>query len=240
MLRPTCLFAFLLAAALLGTALAEVRTWRDTTGKFSIEAELLEETDTEIKLKKNDGYIKTVPKKLLSKEDLAYLEKFRAEKRKNQKWRKDYNALVETIKVKDLGGGKYDIDWGEAKDLGDWYKLVAARSLLTLEVASKKKRTPAKVEELKDLIKKVDKAHEALEGVEWSGKVIFTSQSPNKSLKMDFSPLPKPLRMVFWLDEDDQPNWASVKNGDTIRFVVRFDAREWIEYPSIEARLTLK
>ena len=213
MLRSTCLFALLVAAALLGIALAEVRTWRDTTGKFSVEAELVEETETDVKLRKADGSIKTVPKKLLSKEDLAHLDELKSVKakaaRKDQKWRKDYNALVETIKVKDLGDGKYEIDWGEAKELGDWYKIAAEAADRGVKLPIRPK-TNDKLNEWKATIKQAEKAHEAIDDVEWTAKSKKVSVGFS-GVRLELPPLPKPLTIGFHVDKADEANWTGLR-----------------------------
>ncbi len=54
---------------------AEVRTWRDVTGTYSIEASLLKFGDGTVTLKKVDGRTITLPLGDLSAEDQAYVEK---------------------------------------------------------------------------------------------------------------------------------------------------------------------
>lgn len=51
-----------------------LRTWQDATGKFSIEAKLLEVTEESVKLEKADGKQITVPLRKLSRDDLQYLD----------------------------------------------------------------------------------------------------------------------------------------------------------------------
>ncbi len=50
------------------------RTWRDAEGKYSVEAVLLDKTDTTVRLKKADGNVVTVPIARLSKEDRDFLD----------------------------------------------------------------------------------------------------------------------------------------------------------------------
>jgi S1-C subfamily serine protease len=67
-----------LRAAIFGeTKLAnsEFRTWTDTTGKFSIDAKLVEISGSEVVLEGRDGKRKPVPIGKLSKEDLRFLGK---------------------------------------------------------------------------------------------------------------------------------------------------------------------
>ena len=56
------------------SASAEVRTWRDKSGRFSIRAELVESDGTAVKLKKADGNVIKVPLDRLSDEDRQFLE----------------------------------------------------------------------------------------------------------------------------------------------------------------------
>jgi hypothetical protein len=51
----------------------EPHTWTDSTGSFSVEAELVKYADGNVELRKADGSLVTVPLKRLSKEDIAYV-----------------------------------------------------------------------------------------------------------------------------------------------------------------------
>ena len=53
---------------------ADTRTWKDATGKFSVQAELIEHDDAQVILKKRDGEQITVPLAKLSDADRAFLE----------------------------------------------------------------------------------------------------------------------------------------------------------------------
>lgn len=53
---------------------AEVREWRDTTGRFAVRAELIEFNGTTAKLKKTDGRTIEVPVERLSDEDRDFLK----------------------------------------------------------------------------------------------------------------------------------------------------------------------
>ncbi len=59
---------------LVASASGEVRTWRDKSGKFSIQAELVESDGTAVKLKRADGNVISVPVDRLSDEDRQFLE----------------------------------------------------------------------------------------------------------------------------------------------------------------------
>lgn len=50
-----------------------IRTWRDASGKFTIEAKLIDANNSEVKLEKADGQQITVPRAKLSVEDQEYL-----------------------------------------------------------------------------------------------------------------------------------------------------------------------
>lgn len=65
-----------LRAAVFGSANAgagQWRTWRDITGQYQIEATLVEVTATEVRLKKRDGSVISVPLDKLSPADLEFL-----------------------------------------------------------------------------------------------------------------------------------------------------------------------
>ena len=66
-------FAFCVVLAM-GSESAEVRTWKDKTGRFSILAELVESDGTKVKLKKEDGQVIEVAIDRLSDPDRQYLE----------------------------------------------------------------------------------------------------------------------------------------------------------------------
>ncbi len=55
-------------------AVTLVRTWRDATGKHSVEATFVSKTETEITLRKPDGKVVTLQLAKLSKEDLKWLK----------------------------------------------------------------------------------------------------------------------------------------------------------------------
>lgn len=57
---------------------AESRTWKDKTGKHSIEAELVKVTDTQVTLKRADGKTTTLPISKLSKADREFLKQSNA------------------------------------------------------------------------------------------------------------------------------------------------------------------
>ena len=52
----------------------DVRTWTDSTGKFTIEATLLEFADGKVKLERTDGRIVTLPFEKLSAADQQFVE----------------------------------------------------------------------------------------------------------------------------------------------------------------------
>lgn len=60
-------------------ALADGRTWTDSTGNYSVEAELIGFNKTTVILKKQDRHLVAVPIAKLSKDDCAYLESKEAE-----------------------------------------------------------------------------------------------------------------------------------------------------------------
>ena len=52
-----------------------VRVWKDESGEFSLEAELVDQSGKEVRLRKKDGSMVTVPIDRLGAEDLAFLRK---------------------------------------------------------------------------------------------------------------------------------------------------------------------
>ena len=68
------LLAIGLLLGLFAVATAESRTWKDTTGRFSIDAELIEHDDSQVVLKKPSGEEITVPLSKLSAADRAFIE----------------------------------------------------------------------------------------------------------------------------------------------------------------------
>ena len=72
--------AAVVAAAAVVTAAEGPRTWRDATGKFEIEARLVDRTETAVRLKKSDGKVIEVPLEKLGKADREYLRKLDAVK----------------------------------------------------------------------------------------------------------------------------------------------------------------
>ena len=50
------------------------REWKDNTGKFSVEAELVKAQEDSVLLKRTDGVVIKVPLRRLSRADLRYLE----------------------------------------------------------------------------------------------------------------------------------------------------------------------
>ena len=67
------LVALLVMIIFIGKAHAEIRTWNDTTGKFSIKAELIDHNDQQVTLKKPNGQQITVPLAKLSAADRRFL-----------------------------------------------------------------------------------------------------------------------------------------------------------------------
>jgi hypothetical protein len=56
------------------TAAAEFRTWKDSSGAFQIEAQLVEAKEGAVKLRRKDGKIVSVPLEKLSDADRKFLE----------------------------------------------------------------------------------------------------------------------------------------------------------------------
>jgi len=73
--RSTCLFVALLYLAMSSTVWS--RTWTDTSGRYTIEADLVEIKDGKAVLKKADGEVVAVPIDRLSRDDRQYLASLR-------------------------------------------------------------------------------------------------------------------------------------------------------------------
>lgn len=58
---------------------SETRTWTSKKGKFTVEAELVSQDATTVRLKKSDGEVIEVPVSALSKEDREYLQTMQPE-----------------------------------------------------------------------------------------------------------------------------------------------------------------
>lgn len=69
-----CLSIALLSATLSASALADSRTWKDATGAFSLDAELVEVSGGKVKLKKSDGTVVEVAISRLSAADQQFLK----------------------------------------------------------------------------------------------------------------------------------------------------------------------
>ena len=72
----------LLIALLLAASPASARKWTSSSGKFTVEAKLVEVKDGNVQLKRRDGKIITVPVSKLSKADRDYLSSLAEAKKK--------------------------------------------------------------------------------------------------------------------------------------------------------------
>jgi thiol-disulfide isomerase/thioredoxin len=68
------LISAIVLVAIVAAAVAKERTWTDTTGKFSVSAELVEVEDGKAVLRRADGKTITVPVDKLSDDDKAFLD----------------------------------------------------------------------------------------------------------------------------------------------------------------------
>ena len=67
----TVLFVLFLAAP---SSFVQIRTWRDNTGKFTIEAEFVDVADGKVRLQKADGSLIAVPLERLSEADRRHVQ----------------------------------------------------------------------------------------------------------------------------------------------------------------------
>ena len=73
MKRPTTRSVLLVGLLLIAAAPASARKWTSNTGNFSVDAELVEVKDGNVRLKRQDGSVIAVAASKLSKADRAYL-----------------------------------------------------------------------------------------------------------------------------------------------------------------------
>ena len=71
--RLSCIFLVILLCALTSMSGAEIRTWTDDTGQYTVEAELVEVRDGIVFLRKTDGSVSPVPLDRLSEADRQYI-----------------------------------------------------------------------------------------------------------------------------------------------------------------------
>ncbi|MCH8043368.1 MAG: hypothetical protein IID44_06575 [Planctomycetes bacterium] len=88
----------LLVGVLLVAASASARKWTDNTGKFSVEAELVEAKDGNVRLKRKDGKIMTVPVSRLSKADRDYLAFIAEAKKKSEAAKPTREEVIAAIR----------------------------------------------------------------------------------------------------------------------------------------------
>ena len=65
--------ALLAAWSVSAVSVADGRTWRDSTGKFAVEAEFIEVRKDKVKLRKKDGRRITIPVSQLSAADQRFI-----------------------------------------------------------------------------------------------------------------------------------------------------------------------
>ena len=81
-MKPQRTCVLLVGLLLMAAVPASARKWTSSNGKFSIEAELVDVKDGNVRLKRKDGEIKTIPVSKLSKADRDYLASLAKAKKK--------------------------------------------------------------------------------------------------------------------------------------------------------------
>ena len=85
MTRPFCILVVTVVAFYsCPYVLSQSRTWSDSTGKFKVEAELVEQLGGTVKLKKINGEFVEVPTAQLSKHDRKFIEQFLLEQERDK------------------------------------------------------------------------------------------------------------------------------------------------------------
>ncbi|MGA2257530.1 MAG: SUMF1/EgtB/PvdO family nonheme iron enzyme [Thermoguttaceae bacterium] len=105
MFRQVCIVALVVLAAIGSLALAiaqepsthQLRTWTDSTGKYTIQAEFVDSKDGKVRLKKQDGKEVTIPVEKLSDADREFV-------RQQSKGKPVLESAPKKLAV-DLGGG---------------------------------------------------------------------------------------------------------------------------------------
>jgi hypothetical protein len=91
----------------------KIRTWSDATGKFKIEAELVDQHDDQIQLKRaSDGQIITVPIDRLSQADQAFLQSM------SQETSEEDVGEPQTVSLSQLSGQPQELKLDDGKPSG--------------------------------------------------------------------------------------------------------------------------
>ena len=98
-----------LAAWIVFAAQAPARTWTDSTGKHTIEAELIDVRDGKVRLKKENGNVITLPVDKLSEADRKYLDELEA---------KSDGGTPKTVTVDKLAGEPKELANDDGKPAG--------------------------------------------------------------------------------------------------------------------------
>ena len=146
--------------------------------------------------------------------------------------------MVETISTKQGEDGEWTIDWGEAEDFGVWYERWGRFWPLMSEAFQDRERGRQLLPILERLKEEGELAAKRLNGVVWTA-VTKRHNAKSKSIAFELPKLPKPLEMIFWIDEAEVPKWSNVKPGNRVRFSCRFEANGMSSYPTINTYVTL-
>jgi hypothetical protein len=155
-------------------------------------------------------------------------------------WRHSYEALIETISTKKDAGGHWNIDWGEAADLGAWYerrRVIGPQKMEAMRNPGRQQQIFAQLERLEE---EEERAAARLTGVEWTAVAQMVFASSKVSSKFELAPLPEPLKMSFWVEEGDEQAWSGVQKGDRVRFECRFTSMAMGDEPGIDVRVRFK
>ncbi|MEE2935889.1 MAG: SHD1 domain-containing protein, partial [Planctomycetota bacterium] len=101
----------LLVGLLVTAAPVSARKWTSSDGKFSIEAELVEAKDGNVRLKRQDGKVITVPVSQLSKADRDYLSSIAKPEKKPEAAKPTPAEAIAAIKKL---GGSVKVDGNKA------------------------------------------------------------------------------------------------------------------------------
>lgn len=151
-------------------------------------------------------------------------------------WRTDYYAFRKNVSVVD---GK--ISWGQMKQFAHVFQLVHASGEAQMEAMrqddkAKKQQLANKYFKLNaeatDAIKKLGKLN-------WTARVLANPRRRKTPVQLDLPDLPQPARITFLIPEDEEPQWDSVREGDTIHFRCGLTWGGYPESPDLAVRMHL-
>lgn len=145
-------------------------------------------------------------------------------------WRNDYYAFRKNISVAD---GK--VSWGQMPEFAAWL----ARSQEYNDKA-RKMGGPRDRNELARLGKEVEKLHNAMGEVTWTGRIAGNPNGPTVSIAFSFLPLPAGVTIgLFGAEDEYAAKWQNLGSDNVVRFRCSFSGEGTAESPQIDAKMHL-